>query len=116
MENSQVQESGKTAAIICYFTLIGWIIGLVLHSGHKARLSAFHLRQMLGFMILVIAASILARVLPNIPTLGLSIENILSIGLFILWIIGLIAAIRGQEKPMPFVGALFQRWFAGFAL
>jgi uncharacterized membrane protein len=116
MENSQEQESGKTAAIICYFSLIGWIVALVLHSGHKARLSAFHLRQMLGFMILVIAVSILGRVLPNFPVMGVSVVNILNFGLIIFWIIGLISAIRGQEKPLPFVGALFQKWFAGFAL
>jgi uncharacterized membrane protein len=34
----------------------------------------------------------------------------------VFWILGLISAINGQEKPIPVVGDLFQKWFAGFAL
>jgi uncharacterized membrane protein len=33
------------------------------------------------------------------------------VSLFVLWIMGLIAAINGQMKPMPVVGPLYQKWF-----
>ena len=35
------------------------------------------------------------------------------LGFFILWIMGLIAAVNGQQKPMPVVGEYYQKWFAG---
>jgi len=36
---------------------------------------------------------------------------ILGIGVFILWIIGLIGAIQGEEKKVPLLGDQFQEWF-----
>jgi hypothetical protein len=36
---------------------------------------------------------------------------ILGIGVLILWIIGLIGAIKGEEKPVPLLGEQFQEWF-----
>lgn len=38
---------------------------------------------------------------------------ILMIGLLVLWIIGLIAAVNGEEKPIPLFGATAQQMFAG---
>lgn len=29
------------------------------------------------------------------------------------WIIGLVSAVNGEEKPVPFVGGYFQEWFKG---
>jgi uncharacterized membrane protein len=37
----------------------------------------------------------------------------LGIGLFVLWVIGFLGAINGEEKRVPFVGDLFQDWFKG---
>ena len=31
--------------------------------------------------------------------------------MLVLWILGLVAAINGQMKPMPVVGPLYQKWF-----
>jgi len=39
------------------------------------------------------------------------IYTCLSVALFVLWIIGLIAAVQGEEKPVPVLGAQFQQWF-----
>jgi uncharacterized membrane protein len=33
--------------------------------------------------------------------------------LFILWVIGFVGAIQGQEKKIPLFGDLFQDWFKG---
>ena len=115
MENSQSSDNGKTVAIISYFTLLGWIIALILHNGNKTRLGAYHLRQTLGLMVIVISVFIFGYILNLIPFGGL-IGSGLNLGLFVFWILGLISAINGQEKPIPVVGDLFQKWFAGFAL
>lgn len=110
------QDNGKTVAIISYMTLVGWIIGLVLHSNNKTSLGAFHLRQMLGLMIVAVAIAILGFPLAFIPFLGWFISLALNIGILVFWILGLVSAANGTEKPLPIIGELFQKWFAGFGV
>ena len=31
--------------------------------------------------------------------------------MLVLWVMGLIAAINGERKPMPVVGEMYQKWF-----
>jgi uncharacterized membrane protein len=104
---------GKTIAIISYFTWIGWIIAFVLHSSNKSQIGAFHLRQTLALMILGILAYIVQIMLIFVPFLGWAIICLIWIGLLVLWILGLIAAVNGQEKPMPVIGPLAQNIFSG---
>lgn len=66
-------------------------------------------------MILIMSVIILGYILNFIPMGGL-ISIVLNLGLFTFWILGLISAINGEEKPLPIVGDMFQKWFAGFAL
>lgn len=89
----------KTVAILSYITLIGFIIAIVLHGKNKTRLGAYHLRQSLGL--------ILTSFLVLIPILGW----ILWIGVLVFWVLGLVAAINGQQKPVPLLGEKFQSWF-----
>ncbi len=110
------QDNGKTVALVSYFTLIGWIVALIMHGSNKTRLGAYHLRQMLGLMIMALAVGILTLPLIMIPFLGWGILWLLRVGLLVLWIMGLIAAANGEEKPMPIVGELFQKWFAGLGV
>lgn len=92
----------KTIAIVCYITLIGWIIALVLQSNQKTVLGAFHLRQALGLYIT-------GMILWWIPVIGW----ILNIVVFVFWLIGLINAIQGETKPVPIVGDIYQDIFKG---
>jgi uncharacterized membrane protein len=108
-------DNGKTVAIVSYITLIGWIIALVMHGNNKTSLGAFHLRQSLGIMILAIAVSIIRALLFFIPFIGWAIGACLSLGILILWILGLIAAINAEKKPVPVFGDYFQGWFENFA-
>jgi uncharacterized membrane protein len=89
----------KTVAILSYITLFGFIAAIVINSNKKTQLGAFHLRQTLGLFI--------TAFLMIIPLL-----NIL-IGLFLLvmWIMGLVSAIKGEMKSVPLVGPLYQKWF-----
>ena len=101
-------NDGKTVAIVSYLTLIGWIIAFIMHNNNKTELGAYHLRQMLGLLLLGIALSVIARVV-GIPV----VVWILQIGIFVLWIMGLISAFNGQKKPIPLIGEQFQNWFKG---
>lgn len=97
----------KTVAIVSYLTLIGFIAAIVIHSNKKTRLGAFHLRQTLGFMITGFATAILAV----IPIIGWIAIPIFWIFMLVCWVMGLIAAINGEMKPMPLVGPYYQKWF-----
>ena len=101
----------KTVAIISYLTLIGFIVAIILHSSKKTKLGAFHLRQMLGFMLTWIAVVVCQFILIFIPILGWLAIFALYISMLVLWIMGLIGAINGEMKPMPVVGPLYQKWF-----
>lgn len=112
--SSQPTDNGKTIAIISYITLIGWIIALVMHMGNKTKLGAFHVRQMLGIMIAAFVTNIVATIIALIiPALGTALSLIVGIGFLILWIIGLVGAIQGQEKAIPVFGAKIQSLLGG---
>jgi uncharacterized membrane protein len=107
---------GKTISIISYFSLVGWIIAFVLYNSNKSKLAAFHIRQSLGLMIAGIALYIVMFVFLFIPVLGWIISILIwicLIGVFVLWIIGLVAAINAQEKPVPLIGNMAQNMLSG---
>ena len=97
----------KTVAIIAYITLIGFIVAIIIHMNKKTKLGAFHLRQMLGFILTNFAVIVLFV----IPLIGWLLIPVFYICMLVLWILGLVAAINGQMKPMPVVGPLYQKWF-----
>jgi uncharacterized membrane protein len=101
-------DNGKTVAIVSYLTLIGWIVAFIMHNNNKTELGAYHLRQMLGLLLLGITLSVIARVV-GIPV----VVWVLQIGVFALWIMGLISAFNGEKKPVPLLGEQFQQWFKG---
>jgi len=107
---------GKTISIISYFSLVGWIIAFVLFNNNKSKLAAFHIRQSLGLMIAAIALYIVMFIFLFIPVLGWIISILIwvcMVGIFVLWVIGLVAAINGQEKPVPLIGAMIQNMLSG---
>ena len=104
---------GKTISIISYFTWVGWIIAFILYNSNKSQLAAYHLRQTLALMILSILVYIIQIMLIFIPSLGWAIICLLWIGLVVLWVLGLVAAVNGQEKPIPVIGNLAQNIFSG---
>lgn len=105
-------DNGKTVGIIAYLTLIGWIIALVMHNGNKTELGAFHIRQMLGIIIIGFILYILN--VAQAFTIGSSILSwILQLGSLAFWVLGFIGAVQGEKKPVPVLGAQFQQWFKG---
>jgi uncharacterized membrane protein len=108
-------DNGRTVAVLSYFTFVGWIIGLILHTSNKTSLGAFHQRQMLGLMLLVVIIYILGYPLIHIAY-GSLLISILNLGLLVFWLMGVVSAINGKEKALPIVGDYFQKWFSGFGL
>lgn len=97
----------KTYGILSYCTLIGWIIAMIQvssTSGEERKFTAFHLRQMLILMLLGAVVSIVDTILFFIPFIGAILINIISSLLFIVWLMLLISAIRGEQKYVPVIG------------
>ena len=105
---NNTKDNGKSIAIISYLTIIGWVIALIMHNNNKTELGAFHIRQMLGLILLGLALSVLNMLL-DIYILGIIIQ----LGMIVLWVLGLLSAIQAEKKPIPLIGDKFQEWFAG---
>ena len=104
MINKTVHE-GKSIAIIAYFWWIGLIIALIMNNSKKNSFASFHIRQVIGLLLLSLAMTLVYKYA------GETIGYILSMGVFVLWVIGLIGAFNGEEKKIPLLGDQFQEWF-----
>jgi len=104
--NDQIVKEGKTIAIISYITVIGTFIAFIMNQNKQNYFASFHIRQAIGIFMIGILINFLMR-FTHFEWLDL----MLGIGILILWVIGLIGAIQGQEKPVPFLGDQFQEWF-----
>ena len=89
----------KTTGIIAYITWIGWIVAFCAGDKEGAK---FHLNQALVILI----GQIVAAVINYIPYVGGIVGTILSIFLFVCWIMGLIYACQEQEKEVPLLGQI----------
>ena len=81
----------KTTGIIAYLTIIGWLIAFLAGDKEGAK---FHLNQALVIMLFAL--------LGVIPFVGW----IWSIVVLVLWILGFISAINGEEKEVPLLGKI----------
>lgn len=105
-DNSSLNE-GKNIAIIAYITLIGLIIAFVQNGEKKNSFAAYHIRQSLG----LICTSFALALVNIIPILGWIVSILGVIFIMVLWVIGLLNAVNGKEKPIPVLGNLYNKWF-----
>lgn len=99
----------KTKSIVAHLTFIGWIIALVTNQTDKGPNTSFYLRQNLGLWIIAVAGTVLGMLTLNI------IGTIISIAIFVLWVLSLVGALSGEQKPSPVLGDMFQQWFSGLS-
>jgi uncharacterized membrane protein len=116
-------KEDTTIAMLAYLTPllfgVGIVIAIVMHGNNKTKLGAYHLRQSLGLLLtglaLWIPSMIASFVLAFIPFLGLLLAPLwflVGIAFLVIWVMALIAAINGQYKPVPVLGAHYEKWFA----
>ena len=99
----------KTVAILSYITLIGFIAAVFIHQNSKTQLGAFHLRQVLGMVVTAAAGAVCGVV----PILGWIVWFFVCLVLFVFWVLGILAAVKGEMRPVPLLGEHYQKWFAG---
>ncbi|MCF6348361.1 MAG: hypothetical protein L3J20_08695 [Flavobacteriaceae bacterium] len=108
MEQNTTVNEGKTTAIISYITFIGTIIAFIMNNDKKNSFVAFHIRQMIGLILLGIIINLIAR-FTNLGMIG----SLLSLFPLVLWVIGFLGVLKGEEKKVPLLGDMFQDWFKG---
>ncbi len=94
------QANGRTIAMISYFSIIGWVIALLMHGKNPSHLSAYHLRQTLGLLLTWVLLSF-------IPLIGW----LLALPVLILWAYGLYYAFNERMLPIPILGDFYQQSF-----
>ncbi|WP_127020195.1 hypothetical protein [Flagellimonas beolgyonensis] len=99
-------ETGKTTAIVAYITIVGCLIALTMNLEPKNAFARFHIRQAFGIHILFHALAIILTY-TEIVYLAFPIYILY----FALWNFGFLQALNGKTKPLPFLGAYFQKWF-----
>jgi len=120
MNDSPSTDNGKTAGIVSYFFIIGWLIAyFAMYKDNKTAQASYQLRQTLLFhiasMIIYYAAGAIfaAIFFSGGGTIGYSLFWVIRLGLLILWVIGFIGAINGESKPIPLIGERAQTMFSG---
>ena len=113
-----VQDEGKTAGLCSYFFVLGWTVSYFgYHQAEKTSFSSYHLRQTLLLYITYVATRYgLLIILDKCGVLNraFSINNLIvfvNVTFVLMWIIGLIGASTGKEKPIPVLGKVAQVMF-----
>lgn len=104
---NNVTENGKTAAIVAYLTIIGTIIAYFMNNETKNSFASFHIRQALGIHITYFLLGAFVSIFDS-----WMVTYAFWIFIIILWGYGLMTAIQGEQKEVPFLGNQFQKWFS----
>ena len=87
----------KSTSIVAYLTWFGLFIAIVAGDKEGAK---FHINQALVIMLFS-----LVSLLSFIPIVGI-LTGIWSIFMVVCWILGLVAAIKQEEKEVPLIGKI----------
>ena len=85
----------KVTGIVAYLTWIGWVLALILGGKNGGK---FHLNQALVLNLAGLVVTIASRFV--------GILSILSLVVFVLWIMAFVGAIQGKEKAVPLLGGI----------
>ena len=99
--------TNKTAAIVAYLTIIGWIVSFINYNNsvEKSSLVRFHLRQFMGLFLTALAYNIIISFIPGIY----QIASLVGLVFLIFWIMGIMSAVNETEKPMPLLGEFYDK-------
>ncbi|MBQ6580006.1 MAG: DUF4870 domain-containing protein [Oscillospiraceae bacterium] len=96
-------EGNKLLAAISY---IGILFLVPLLAAKDDAFARYHANQGLVLFIANIAAAIAGFILGFIPVIGIIVAWIIRIALFVLMILGIINALKGEMKPLPLIGGI----------
>lgn len=98
-----MENGNKLLAAISYV----WILCIVtILCAKDDAFARYHANQGLVLLIANIAVTVAGFVLGFIPIIGAIISWLLGIVLFVFMILGIINAVKGEMKPLPFIGGI----------
>ncbi|MEN2400121.1 hypothetical protein GKZ90_0010050 [Flavobacterium sp. MC2016-06] len=103
--NNSIEE-GKPIAITSYILIVGVLIAMSMNSENKNSFASFHIRQALGLSLAFIS---FGAITSNFDSFFITFPMWICVS--VLWGYGIFSAIQGHTRPIPLVGALFQKWF-----
>ncbi len=89
-----------------YIFIIVDSLFVVSSSDKKNEFAKYHIMLMLGLALTGLALGLIGM----IPVLGWIINIIGIFVLLYMWIMGLVNAVNGQEKPVPILGEKYLEW------
>lgn len=97
-------EQNKVMAILAY---ISWLVLIPIFAAKESKFARYHVNQGLVLAIAEIIIWIVFGILARIPFIGLIfslINALLSLGCFVLAILGIVNAANGKAKELPIIG------------
>ncbi len=94
----------KVTGIVSYIAIIGWVIAYMAGDKEGAK---FHLNQSLVINLCNLVHSLLLSTILNyIPLVGPIVSAVISLLLLVCWILGLVYAIKEEDKEVPVLGTI----------
>jgi uncharacterized membrane protein len=107
-------EEGRTFAILSYaLGLIGLPFFLVPLIMRDNEFSLYHSKQCLMLALCGIAVCVVGTILAPVFCIGIILWIAGSVFILVLDIMGLVNAVKGEQKPVPVVGKYADDWFKG---
>jgi uncharacterized membrane protein len=123
MENNNANQApaanNMAVGILSYLGIL-WVVAYILNNNGKTAYGALHLRQGLGILLIYVAMWIVFFILGMVLSSSMALLGIIGIvslviylGVLVLVILGIINAATNKMNPLPVVGDMFEKWFAG---
>ena len=108
-EKSSTGLDANVAAALSYIPIVA-IVFLVIEKG--SRLVKFHAVQSLGLLVAWMATWFVLGIIGMIPVLGwatLLLWPLVAIGMFVIWLIALLKAFKGEWWKLPVIGNIAEQ-------
>ena len=104
-KDSSAGADQNLKALLCY--LFGFVTGIIFLAIERDKTIRFHAAQSVAVFL---PAAVVMWVLGFIPVLGWIINYFLSIVLFILWIVLMVKAYRGEKYRVPYAADIADKF------
>lgn len=94
---STSDPNAKLYSVLAYIGIL-WIVGLL--AAKDDVFVKYHVNQGLILFLLGIAGSVIGI----IPILGTIVAAVVGVFCFVCFILGIVNAVKGEMKPLPFIG------------
>ena len=106
MEKATKKEENTAMAIVAY---ILFFIPLLTDAKNDPFVK-YHIKQGLALFITAVAVVIIDQFLFLIPFLGWGLSLLIGLFVFVLFIIGVLNASKGEQKPLPLIGKFGEKF------